>query len=69
MTDAKKIVAPDELLVPDSRAGLSPRDMVEAKLLRALRAEPRAPGDGNEDQARPRSTAKNWDGRTEDGWN
>jgi hypothetical protein len=58
MTDAKKIVAPDELLVPDSRAGMSPRDMVEAKLLRALRAEPRTPGAGTEDEARPRITEK-----------
>jgi hypothetical protein len=59
MTDAKKIVVPDELLIPDTRAGLSPRELVEGKLLRALRAEARTPGDGTEQKA-PRRPMRDW---------
>ena len=59
MTDAKKNVVPDELLIPDTRAGRSPREMVEEKLLRALGAELRTPSDGTEQKA-PRRPMRAW---------
>jgi hypothetical protein len=33
-------------MIPDARAGLSPREMVQEKLLRTLRAPPQTPHDG-----------------------
>jgi hypothetical protein len=53
MKDADKKVAPDEAMIPNARAGLSPRDMVEGKLWYALRAQPRTPRD-----CKPKSAAR-----------
>jgi hypothetical protein len=60
MKDSDKKVAPDETMIPDARAGLSPRDMVEGKLLHALRAQPRIPAGSTRENAsrRPARTVE-----------
>ena len=46
MIKPTKHTTPDETMIPDARAGLSPREMVQEKLLRTLRAPPQTPHDG-----------------------
>jgi hypothetical protein len=51
MKDTNQKTAPDETMIPDARAGLSPRDMVEGKLLHVLRAHPWTPCNGTHENA------------------
>jgi hypothetical protein len=57
MTKPTKHTTQDETMIPDARAGLSPREMVEGKLLHALRARPQTPRDGTRENA-PRRPAR-----------
>jgi hypothetical protein len=60
MKDADKKVAPDETMIPDPRAGLSPHEMVQEKLLHALRARPGTPRAVRQKDA-SRRPARGWE--------